>query len=766
MSHPSFRTSAALAFALLSVVAGAVELRAQPAPASDLDRFMDKVLARREVNRKALNDYVVDEVESFEILGPSRMPISRTKREYTWYVRDGMHVRSPVRFNGVAVGEAARDEYERDWIRREKGRQEREAKRSITVGGGGVDADLGPGAMPTEPRFVSEAYFMDFKFEPGNYLLAGRETLEGHDVLRVEYYPTRLFSDHDEEREKRRGNEQNPRNRRERDDDRDIERRMNKTALVTLWIDPREHQIVKYTFDNVWLDFLPGAWLVRVDDVRASMTMSQPFAGVWLPRDIKIHAGLTLASGSFEVALARAFSGYREAQVTTTIKVPQTSDRDDYQFPPHDTRPRRVSEPEHSSDRVNGPHGPSAADEETPPDAPEIVREVRVHGNAFVPDADVLAIAGVAVGSPVGQASVAEIQKRLKDSGLFETVEVRKRYRSLTDPSDVALVLVVHERPGVRSADAPANPVLGPLRRLRSQTMFLPIVSYADGYGLTYGARVSTVDLLGAGERLSVPLTWGGTKRAAVEFERAFDGGPFTRVTSSVALWNRENPRFDTDEQRVEFRAGAERAFARVVRFGVDASRSSVDFDTLDDRQWTLGATAALDTRGDPSFPANAVYVGGGWTGLHVNGDRRINRYTADGRGYLRVAGQSVLAARAQYFTSDAALPPYERLLLGGSATLRGFRAGAFDGDRMLVTSAELRVPLTSVIRGARFGVTVFADAARVTDRGVRLGDTDWRRGAGAGAFMIASVLRLNLDVARGFDGAGTRVHLASGFAF
>ena len=36
---------------------------------------------------------------------------------------------------------------------------------------------------------------------------------------------------------------------------------MNKTALITLWVDPAEHQIVKYTFDNVWLDFLPpGGW--------------------------------------------------------------------------------------------------------------------------------------------------------------------------------------------------------------------------------------------------------------------------------------------------------------------------------------------------------------------------------------------------------------------------------------------------------------------------------------------------------------------------
>ena len=53
---------------------------------------------------------------------------------------------------------------------------------------------------PTEPRFVSEAYFMDFKFEPGNYYLAGRESSKGKDVLRIEYYPTNLFNDDDDEK--------------------------------------------------------------------------------------------------------------------------------------------------------------------------------------------------------------------------------------------------------------------------------------------------------------------------------------------------------------------------------------------------------------------------------------------------------------------------------------------------------------------------------------------------------------------------------------
>ena len=89
-----------------------------------------------------------------------------------------------------------------------------------------------------------------------------------------------MFNDNDDD--ERRGRQREPRreNQREREIEQRIERQMNKTALVTLWVDPAEHQIVKYTFDNVWMDFLPGGWLVKVDDIKASMTMGQPFPGV------------------------------------------------------------------------------------------------------------------------------------------------------------------------------------------------------------------------------------------------------------------------------------------------------------------------------------------------------------------------------------------------------------------------------------------------------------------------------------------------------
>ena len=542
-----------------------------------------------------------------------------------------------------------------------------------------------------------------------------------------------------------------------KDFERNIERRMNKTALITLWVDPAEHQIVKYTFDNVWLDFLPGAWLVRVDDMRASMTMGQPFPGVWLPRGMNIHAGVTLANGSFEAGYGRTFSEYREADVKSRIRVPKERVLHDGFFPAGSPR----QEFSHVGFSTIGSLTTGS------PLPLETVGEIRVHGNAYLTDDDVIRLAGVAVGKALDGAEIEAIRKRLEDSGRFDTVEVRKRYRSLTDTTDVALVLLVHERPGVRSVDDGISAVLNPIRRVKSRLMFLPIITYADGYGFTYGGRVSTVDLLGIGERLSVPLTWGGVRRAALEFERPFKRGPLTRIESSVAIWNRENPRFEIRDQRVELKGRAERVFADIVRLGVEGSRATVSFADLDDRLTTFGGNVALDTRGDPAFPGNAILLSAGWTAMNFRSlPTRVNRYTSDARGYLRLYRQSVVAARAQYVAADATLPPYERLLLGGSSTVRGFRTGSFDGDRSLVTSLEFRTPITSVLSGAKLGVTAFMDAGKIWDFGQSLDDATWRQGVGGGVFLIAPLVRINLDVAYGLKTGKTRLHVSSGFTF
>ena len=445
---------------------------------NELDRFMERVLAQREINSITRMQYVLDEEERFRFTGPGDELIWGSRREYTWYARDGLFVRSPVRIDGVTIGEERRREYEADWLRQEERRarrrpngrtpatrlSRRSTRRNVELAierlwGGDVDARLlnaiardarawsddhaaivaaagrilearggveavgfdraverardgfamleaerlypdevavmldeaidgiargaaaatdaefgrfielfdlavrfelkvsppdpaladavadaavraargdvleearralrkvpepaglaaaaaGGSSEPPwsgiQPRFVSDSYFLDFEFEPGNYYLAGRETLAGRDVLRIEYYPEHLFTEDDQPD----GDDADDAAGRGRGGPPQSEA-MDKTSLVTLWVDPEEHQIVRYTFDNLGFGFMPARWFVRVDDLTASMTMGQPIDGVWLPEQVAIGGAVSTAEGTARMSITREFTNYREAE--------------------------------------------------------------------------------------------------------------------------------------------------------------------------------------------------------------------------------------------------------------------------------------------------------------------------------------------------------------------------------------------------------------------------------------------------------------------
>ena len=404
--------------------------------------------------------------------------------------------------------------------------------------------------------------------------------------------------------------------------------------------------------------------------------------------------------------------------------------------------------------------GQPPLDAPRPSAGPETITEIRVHGNATIVDEEVVRLAGITVGAKLEADGLAAIERRLRDSGRFDEIQVRKRYRTL-DMDQVAIVLLVHERPGVR----PDGTIPSPVHRFTSRLMFLPLLTYDDGYGWTYGARTSMVDGLGLGERLSVPLTWGATKRAALEAERTFAHGPVTRVQGSFGIAQRENPHFDVDDRRTELRGRVERRLFGLVTVGADAARTNINFGGQPGHFWTSGADVTLDTRRDPAFPSDAILLGTGWNRLHLPGGAGVDRYRFDARGYKRIVRQAVLAVRAQYDTADAPLPAYEQWLLGGS-NLRGTRAGTFAGDKRLVGSAEVRVPFSSPLSTGRVGFTAFMDAGVSAAYGQRLGDAPTRRGAGAGLFIVIPFISLNLDVAHSLDGFGTRVHFSTGFSF
>jgi hypothetical protein len=297
----------------LTVLSGASARSAQPTPTSDLDAFMARVLANRDENWSKLQQYVLDERERAQVIAPGGARLYGLQREYTWYIRDGAFVRSPVRFDGVTLSEGERQAYERQWIERERQRDaRRSARQSASSAAGPAEkaADAPSSDMDSllkltrEPQFVSAAYFLRFKFEPGRYALAGREPFNGRTVLKIEYYPERLFADAEA------GREDGGRDHKHDEVEARLERQMNKVA----------HQIVKYTFDNVGFDFLPGRSLVRVDTIRASMQMGEPFPGIWLPSAIDGRGEFTLANGTYTIQYDLAYLNYRQADVKVKLR--------------------------------------------------------------------------------------------------------------------------------------------------------------------------------------------------------------------------------------------------------------------------------------------------------------------------------------------------------------------------------------------------------------------------------------------------------------
>jgi outer membrane protein assembly factor BamA len=393
--------------------------------------------------------------------------------------------------------------------------------------------------------------------------------------------------------------------------------------------------------------------------------------------------------------------------------------------------------------------------------APEVVVEVRVHGNYATPDAEVLRLGGLAVGQPIEAGTLQAIETRLRESGRFDAVEIRKRYRSLSESGDVVLIVIVREE----AAPIGGAPALRPIRKIAGSGMFLPILNYTDGYGFTYGARVSFVNTLGRDGRMSVPLTWGGTKRAALELEKNLRQGPFDRLLGGVSISRRENPYYRLDDDRREVWTGASRQVVKGVRVGLHAGLTDVTFGELDDRFATYGADVTFDTRNDPIFPRDAVFASVGWEALDLRNGPTVGRFRAEARGYKGIVGQSVLSLRWQYGRADRPLPPYEQFLLGGAGNLRGYRAGSFAGDSLMAASAEVRVPLSSPLGITRAGISIFADTGTAYDRGTPLGKAHFREGFGGGVFLLASLFKLNLEV--GFRGeGGARVHFTTGLQF
>ena len=400
----------------------------------------------------------------------------------------------------------------------------------------------------------------------------------------------------------------------------------------------------------------------------------------------------------------------------------------------------------------------------SPSAGPEVVAELRVHGNYSIPDAEILQMAGVAPGDPVEPETPDRIEARLRASGRFESVEVRKRYTSLVRREAVALILLVRERPG--ASDPARRAVARALGFLTRRTLFLPMLDYAEGHGFSYGARFRLVDVIGERSSLSVPLTWGGTRQAGLALEKRFETGVLHTLRGGVAATRQENQHYREFDRRLSVWAGADRRLVGPLGVAARAEWSDVGFGAIAETAATYRVGVELDTRRNAGFPRDAILAHAGWQWLdRAGGNGVVTQPQADVRGFVGLWGQTVLGLRARYQGASGPLPAYARPLLGGAATVRGHRFGHRAGDRLAAASAELRFPVSSPLSSGRVGVRLFFDTGVVYAAGDDIYRTRFSQGAGAGVFLNAAFVNLQVDLAHDLDG-GLRLHFGTGVSF
>ena len=395
--------------------------------------------------------------------------------------------------------------------------------------------------------------------------------------------------------------------------------------------------------------------------------------------------------------------------------------------------------------------------------AQEVVSAIRVHGNLTISDQDVVQLAGVAIGSPLSASMPAEIEARLRATKRFRSVDVLKRFASIEDPSQVLLVIVVDEGSVKIQLTGDADNPTRVVRTHGPRIMFFPLLSAEDGYGVSYGAQLALPEPAGKGSRIVMPLTWGGDKRAEIEFQKDIDGA-LSRVSAGAALSRRTNPFFEADDDRRQLWIRGERDVVSALRLGATAGYQHISFLGADDSFTHAGGDVEFDTRLDPMLARNAVYGRAAWEHLSF-ASGGINHTELDGRGYLGLSGQNVLVVRGLRDDADKPRPAYLEPMLGGMDNLRGFRTGTAIGDTLVAASVELRAPITSPLSIGKMGLMAFVDSGAVYAKGERLGDQTFRHGVGGGVWFSAAFVRFNVAVAHGI-GASTRVHVGGSLSF
>lgn len=124
----------------------------------------------------------------------------------------------------------------------------------------------------------------------------------------------------------------------------------------------------------------------------------------------------------------------------------------------------------------------------------------------------------------------------------------------------------------------------------------------------------------------------------------------------------------------------------------------------------SLTASAVNDSRDDLWDPSSGHRITGSveYAGGILGGDNSFSKVEGEGSAYYQVRDGHVLAGRIGAGFGLSSLPEQERFRLGGAETVRGYKYGDLEGDRMALANVEYRFRIVKGLQGV-----VFCDAGQ-----------------------------------------------------
>ena len=383
---------------------------------------------------------------------------------------------------------------------------------------------------------------------------------------------------------------------------------------------------------------------------------------------------------------------------------------------------------------------------------------LRIDGLGRFDAALVERIARLKPGTPYDQALLFEAQRRLQDSGYFDSV---------------FLTLQTDGEPG-------AAPVLVTLREATRNKLVLGIGASTDS-GPRLSVEHTNQQLPGIGWRAVSKLVLDRNKQlAGTELSSTPDEGNWRWLTSAQLL---NDGASDVKVQSQTLRLGRSKAadaFDRNYYLEYNRARSTDAGQVT--RAQSVSASYAWTQRNFDSlpFPSSGFGLGAELGGGMTLGDQRAPFLRARvhwlgvwplpagvGRLTARTQGGAVLAR------DSAVLPATQLFLSGGDTTVRGYAyhdigvispTGRTTAGRFMANgSIEWQRPIQVNGQASDWEGTLFVDGGSVADRP---GDFKAKIGIGTGARWKSPIGPLQMDLAYGVAAKRLRLHLTVGFTF